>query len=58
MAKYHVTMTGLSRVRASTTIFAVSPEEAEKVAKEKTGDVVWEYEGIEDDTVEAVAHDA
>lgn len=50
--KYAVRMSALARVRGVYRTEADSPEHAEELAKEHSGDVLWSYAGTEDDAVE------
>lgn len=34
---------------------ASSAKEAEQIAKDRSGDFIWTYEGVDDDTIEAMA---
>ena len=34
---------------------ARSAEEAEQIAKDRSGDFIWTYEGVDDDTIETMA---
>lgn len=51
MPKYDVRLTGLAYVEASMDVEADSVEEAERIARERTGDVLWSYEGVKDSTI-------
>ena len=53
--RYYVTLTGMAAMKQSQTVEADSAEEAEEIAKENTGDHLWKYEGMDDDTVEAIS---
>ena len=50
--KYNVTMTGLARMRGGLSIEAETPEDAKALALTRARDVLWEYQGMEDETVE------
>ena len=50
--KYAVRMSATARVRGTYRTQADSPEHAEALAKEHSGDVSWKYEGADDDSIE------
>lgn len=50
--KWRVAMTGLARMRGVITVESFTDTDAGCIAKEKSGDVLWDYEGMEDDTIE------
>jgi len=52
MAKYVIEMAAAALVKGTYRVEADSAEEAEAKALEHTGDVLWRYEGVQDDTVE------
>ena len=43
-----VNMTAVAYVKGSIRVEASTQEEAEKIAKDKAGDVSWTYDGIDD----------
>ena len=51
--KFRVNMTVMALMSGSYEVEAESEEEAERIAAEHTGDVLWKYEGADDSTVEA-----
>lgn len=52
---FRVDLTGRAFMKGTLEIKANSKSEAEKLAKEHTGDVDWNYQGMDDSTVEADA---
>lgn len=57
MRKFRVLLTASASVHGYIEVEAKDPEEAKKMAVEKSGDVSWEYDGTEDSSIEAVAAD-
>jgi hypothetical protein len=53
--RYYVTLAGMAAMKQSQTVEADSAEEAEEIAKENTGDHLWKYIEMDDDTVEAIS---
>lgn len=54
MKKFRISMNALAVVEGEFVIEAESVEEAEAKVLEQTGDVLWEYRGIQDETVEII----
>ena len=50
--KYRVDMAGLALMRGSIEVEAESEEEAARKAVASSGDVLWDYNGMDDDTLE------
>jgi transcriptional regulator with XRE-family HTH domain len=47
---YRVRLSALATVRGSVEVKASSPEESGKIAIDKSGDVEWGYDGVNDDS--------
>lgn len=54
MAKFRVLLTALASVHGYIEVEAKDQKAAEKKAMGKTGDVLWEYDGVDDGSVQAV----
>lgn len=50
--RYRVDMSGLAFMRGNIEVEADSEEEAAKKAVDSSGNVLWDYNGMEDDTIE------
>jgi len=50
--RYRVDMSGLAMMRGNIEVEAESKEEAARKAVASSGDVLWDYNGMEDDTIE------
>ena len=50
--KYRVDMAGFALMRGAIEVEAESKEEAARKAVASSGDVLWDYNGMEDDTIE------
>lgn len=53
--RYRVVMAGLAQMRGGLLVDAMSEEAAGDAALACTGDVSWDYEGMDDDTIEIVS---
>lgn len=58
MKAFRLEMTGLAAMRGSITIEAENEEEACAKAKERSGDILWHYQGMRDETIEAEVADS
>lgn len=52
---YRVEMAGLAMMRGGITVSADSEEDAGRQAKDRSGDVKWDYYGMDDDTIDIVS---
>ena len=56
MPKYTVRMSAKALVKQTQfDVEANSAEEAEQIAKDRSGDFIWTYEGVNDETIDAMA---
>lgn len=49
---YHLELRGTAAVKGSVSVSATDDKDAVKKMRKNLGDVVWEYDGVDEDSVE------
>lgn len=52
LRRHHLALRGTAVVKGHLTVLATDDEDAVKKMRENLGDVVWDYDGVDEDSVE------